>query len=87
MHNLESSKCPKTNIESISTVDSVKRIVGPWFSTKEAAMYLSLSEGTLRNLTSNGKMPYYKLLSENRYLKEELDQIILEQKRGIYHGN
>lgn len=37
-----------------------------WLTSKEAARYLGISEGTLRNLTSNGHINYYKFRRLNR---------------------
>lgn len=53
-----------------------------WLSTKEASIYLSVSVSRLLNLTSNGTIPYYKLSKSNRYLREELDELILSQPKG-----
>ncbi len=55
-----------------------------WLTTPEAAEYLRISVGQLRNMTSNGYVPYYKLGRSNRYLKEELKQMLLDNKRGPY---
>ncbi|MCB0413375.1 MAG: helix-turn-helix domain-containing protein [Bdellovibrionales bacterium] len=53
-----------------------------WFTTEEAAEYLRISPASLRNMTSNGLMPYYKIGKRNRYLKEELKKLLMTQKRG-----
>lgn len=53
-----------------------------WLTTPEAAEYLRVSVGQLRNMTSNGYVPYYKLGRSNRYLKEELKQMLLDKRRG-----
>lgn len=58
-----------------------------WMTTTQAAEYLGTTSGHLRNLTSNGKVIYYKFGRLNRYLKEDLDNLILENKRGGYNGN
>lgn len=55
-----------------------------WLNTEEAANYLRLSVAELRNKTSNGKIPFYKLGRSNRYLKSELDALLLKNKRGQY---
>ena len=47
-----------------------------WLSSKEAARYLGISEGTLRNLTSNGHIQYYKFRRLNRYKTSDLDLLI-----------
>lgn len=53
-----------------------------WMDSSEAANYLRISVKTLMNLSSNGVVPFYKFGRRNRYLKEELDQILLQNKRG-----
>lgn len=53
-----------------------------WLTTEEAAEYLKISPGSLRNMTSNGQVPFYKLARRNRYLKSELRNMMLKEKRG-----
>lgn len=55
-----------------------------WLSTAEAADYLGVPVGSLRNLTSNGKVPYYKVPGTrlNRYLRTELRELLLRERRG-----
>lgn len=57
-----------------------------WLRSEEAASYLKISVKTLMNLTSNGKIPFYKLGRRNRYRKDELNQILLNERRG-QNGN
>jgi excisionase family DNA binding protein len=57
-----------------------------WLDSAEAATYLSLSVGSLRNMTSNGNIPHYKLGRRNRYRLEDLRNLLLSQKRGS-NGN
>ena len=54
-----------------------------WFTTKEAADYLRIPAGTLRNMTSNGHVTHYKLGRLNRYLESDLKKLLLSQKRGV----
>lgn len=58
-----------------------------WLTSEEAAAYLSIPVGTLRNLTSNGKITYYKFGRLNRYLQNDLRRLLLSQKRGASYGN
>lgn len=58
-----------------------------WFTTEEAAEYLRISPASLRNMTSNGLVPYYKLGKRNRYLKDELKKLLLSQRRGPIHDS
>lgn len=57
-----------------------------WLNTEEAAAYLGLSVGALRNVTSEGKVPYYKFGRRNRYRSAELRHLLLSQKRGGKNG-
>jgi excisionase family DNA binding protein len=54
-----------------------------WLTTEEAAAFLKIGVATLRNMTSNGHVPYYKLGRRNRYLKSELHKMMLSEKRGL----
>lgn len=56
-------------------------------TSAEAADYLRISIGTLRNETSNGKIPYYKLGRRNRYFRSELRRVLMSQPKGERHGN
>ena len=58
-----------------------------WFTTKEAAKYLKISEAALRNLASRRKILYYKFFRSNRYKKSDLDQLLSANKRGVLYGN
>lgn len=53
-----------------------------WLTTEEAAEYLKISAASLRNMTSNGQVPFYKLARRNRYLKSELREMLFKEKRG-----
>lgn len=57
-----------------------------WLNSNEAAEFLRLSVKALRNLTSNGKLPFYKLGRRNRYRRDELEAILLNERRG-HNGN
>jgi len=77
--------------QSIEVDDEQKKEVlndHVWFDTVQAANHLRLSIGALRNLTSNGVVKYYKLgKRRNRYLKSELDQMLLSQPKGGAYGD
>lgn len=62
--------------------EQVGAVVDEWLTTEEAAAYLKISAHTLRNLTSNGRVPYYKWQSRNRYLKSDLRKLLMSNKRG-----
>ena len=53
-----------------------------WLTTKEAADYLRLSTKSLLNLTSNGKVQYYKFGRRNRFLLSDLKRLLLAEPRG-----
>jgi excisionase family DNA binding protein len=57
-----------------------------WLTTSQAASYLCINERTLHNLTSRGEIPYYKFGRRNRYLKSELRNLLMQNKRGS-HGS
>lgn len=59
-----------------------------WLTTEEAANYLKITIGTLRNWTSNGRITFYKLGRSNRYLLSDLVEFLLKNKRGdLTYGN
>ncbi len=66
---------------------SLKTEETEWLDTEEAAQYLRISPYQLRNLTSNGRVPYYKFGRSNRYLRKELRELLLAQSRGGRYGN
>lgn len=53
-----------------------------WLDSNEAANYLRISVKTLMNLVSNGDIPFYKFGRRNRYRKNELDALLLQNRRG-----
>lgn len=53
-----------------------------WITTEEAAQLFQVSEGQIRNWTSNGKLPYYKLGRLNRYNRSELENLLITNRRG-----
>lgn len=70
-----------------NSLSSLKIEEDEWLTTKEAAQYLGLSEAVLRNMTSNGSIPYYKLGRSNRYNRSELRQLLFSNKKGAIYGN
>lgn len=58
-----------------------------WLTTEEAAKYLKVSVPSLRNMTSNGKVPYYKFERRNRYRLDDLRKLLLKNPRGGFYGN
>lgn len=63
--------------------ESVPEDDGPeWLNTVEAADYLRTSPAALRNMTSNGAIPYHKLGRRNRYKRSDLRSLLLQNRRG-----
>ena len=56
--------------------------IGEWLTSDEAAAFLKISPATLRNLTSTGKIPFYKFGRRNRYNKYELTRMLLSSRKG-----
>jgi len=55
-----------------------------WLTSKEAAQYLKISAKTLYNLTSNGRVPFYKFGRSNRYKLNDLRNLLSSEPRGGY---
>jgi excisionase family DNA binding protein len=53
-----------------------------WMNTAEAAAYLRISPGALRNCVHKGSVPYYKFLRSLRFKRTELDRLLESTKRG-----
>ena len=68
---------------SIPLMRSLTTELEEWLNSKEAARYLRVSPSQLMNLVSAGKIPYYKIGRSNRYLRAELKQLLLNEKRGV----
>lgn len=64
-----------------------EKIFDYWMNSKEAARFLSVSYAQLRNLTSNGRIPYYKFGRSNRFKKSELEKVLESEPRGIRYGD
>ncbi|KHD87421.1 MAG: hypothetical protein OM95_14655 [Bdellovibrio sp. ArHS] len=58
-----------------------------WMTTEEAAAYLKIPKKSLLNLSSNGKVPYYKFQRRNRYLKSDLLKLLTSSRQGGFNGN
>lgn len=70
---------PFKNVRTPPATGSLKT---EWLTTNEAADYLRISPGSLRNMSSSGTIPFAKLGRRNRYLKSDLDRILLSNSRG-----
>ncbi|MCB0309256.1 MAG: helix-turn-helix domain-containing protein [Bdellovibrionales bacterium] len=65
------SKCAKKKgkIESSALFDKLK-----WMTAFEAATYLRVSVGQVRNMVWRGQLPAYKLNNRLRFLRSDLDR-------------
>lgn len=79
--NVYCQNCSK-ELDSSSTCS----LTTEWLTTQEAADYLKIPVGSVRNMTSNGQIPYHKLGNRNRYSLTELRKLLLGQ-RGVFYGN
>jgi len=52
-----------------------------WLTPAEAALHLGISQGSLRNKVSNGQVPRHKLGRLNRFLRSELDRLLLKDTK------
>ncbi|MCC6953724.1 MAG: helix-turn-helix domain-containing protein [Deltaproteobacteria bacterium] len=54
-----------------------------WLSTEEAAELLRISVQALRQRCYRGEIPYYKFGRSSRFVRAELEAILLNSKRTI----
>ncbi|HLG18215.1 MAG TPA: helix-turn-helix domain-containing protein [Bdellovibrionota bacterium] len=47
-----------------------------WMTTKEAAFYLRVSAGQVRNMVWRGQVRTYRLQNRLRFLRSDLDQLL-----------
>jgi excisionase family DNA binding protein len=55
-----------------------------WLTTEEAATYLKTSVHSIRNMVHKGKLRCYKFQSRNRYLKQDLFDLIFNTPHKNY---
>lgn len=67
-------------------IDFGSLTIEEWMTSVEAAHYLRIPIGTLRNMTSDGRIKYTKLGRVNRYHRDDLRNLLLSQKRGGLNG-
>jgi len=53
-----------------------------WMTSKEAAVYLRISVGSLRNLVYRKQIRTHYLGNRLRFLRSDLDQLIFSHKGG-----
>ena len=54
-----------------------------WMTSPQVAMHLGISLDRLYNDISQGKIPYYKYGRSNRYLRSEIDRLLLSNPKGV----
>ena len=47
-----------------------------WMTSKEAAFYLRVSVGQIRNMVWRGQVKYYRIRNRLRFLRSDLDHIL-----------
>ena len=57
-----------------------------FLTARETAEFLSVPYQSVLNMSSMGKLPYYKLGKRNRYLVSDLKQLLLSERRGPEGG-
>jgi len=78
------SAASDTTVESTSQAFNFdSSLKTEWLNSEEAAIFLRISVKALRNMTSNGQLPFYKLRRRNCYRKDELETLLRSQKRGM----
>ena len=56
-------------------------------NAEQISVFLKINVQTVRNLTSNGKIPYYKFGKRVLYRIDEVRELVLKNKRGKYNGD
>lgn len=82
---LKSDRLPRSRTGRDSTLFDNQN--DEWLTSREAAAFLKISEGCLRNLCSNGQIPYHKLARRNRYRLQDLRDLLLKTRKGGSHVN
>lgn len=47
-----------------------------WITTKEAALYLRVSVGQIRNMVWRGQLVSYRLNNRLRFLRSDIDKVV-----------
>ena len=67
------SEVPKTSLVSENLV---------WLTSEEAATYLRIPVGSVRNFVYQGILPFYKFQRRLRFKKSDLEKILEASKQG-----
>ena len=68
-------KCEFDVVNSNSETKFFDRL--KWINTKEAALYLRVSVGQIRNMVWRGQLPSYRMSNRLRFLKTDLDKVVM----------
>ena len=83
-----SAYLPKVPVAGITGDNCSLKTEEKMMSTAEVAEFLGVPIGTIRNMTSAGRIPYYKLGSLNRYSRNELSLLLKSKRKGGFsYGN
>ena len=75
------------NTPPTSTLDSCSlKTEDEFLTTTEAAAYLRIPAQSLLNMTSNGRVRYFKFGRRNRYKISDLKQLLLANPNGPEGG-
>jgi excisionase family DNA binding protein len=69
-----SSDISKYSIEELSSAQLFDKL--KWMTSKEAAFYLRVSVGELRNMAYRNQIVFYRLNNRLRFLRSDLDQAL-----------
>ena len=64
----------KESIEDVSSVALFDKL--KWMNAKEAALYLRVSVGQIRNMVWRGQLKSYKIKTRLRFLRLDLDRLM-----------
>lgn len=73
--------------ENLTITDKECSLTTEWLSSKKAAEYLDISEGSLRNRVCEGQITPFKFGNLNRFRKGDLDALFVSSKKGKTNGN
>lgn len=83
-----SERQPSRYMQDVLSSRDGSLTIEKWLTSKEAAEYLRITEGALRNMVCLRKVRYSKLGGRNRFLLDDLRQLLVPPKHEEEtHGN
>lgn len=79
-------KDTNNNTDSEELFDNLDDEQNEWQNADEAADYLRISKSQLYNLCNSGTIRYYKLGRRSRFRREDLRELLLQNRRGGFNG-